>query len=271
MLGRQLDLVFPSRPPIAADAPVVLSVRGLSAPPKFDDVSFDIRRGEIVGLAGLVGSGRTEIARALFGADPASGTILMNGRPVRSRSPKGRIRDGMALLPESRKDQGLVMARPVNENVSMAHMGAVATGGVLRRERERGVVGEMMRRVDARAASQTMPIRALSGGNQQKVSLAKWLVKTPHLLIADEPTRGVDVGAKRAIYELIHGFAADGMAVLLISSELEEVIGLSHRVFVVRRGRLTLEIDGADANEDNVMRAAFGHDDVNTPKAAADE
>ena len=271
MLGRQLDLVFPSRRPIATDAPVVLSVRGLSSPPKFDDVSFDIRRGEIVGLAGLVGSGRTEIARALFGADPASGTILMNGRPVRSRSPKGRIRDGMALLPESRKDQGLVMARPVNENVSMAHMGAVATAGVLSRDRERSVVGEMMRRVDARAASQTMPIRALSGGNQQKVSLAKWLVKTPHLLIADEPTRGVDVGAKRAIYELIHGLAADGMAVLLISSELEEVIGLSHRVFVVRRGRLTLEIEGADANEDNVMRAAFGHDDVDTPRAAADE
>ncbi len=271
MLGRQLDLVFPSRRPIDADAPVVLSVRGLSSPPKFDDVSFDIRRGEIVGLAGLVGSGRTEIARALFGADPASGTILMNGRPVRSRSPKGRIRDGMALLPESRKDQGLVMARPVNENVSMAHMGAVATAGVLSRERERGVVGEMMHRVDARAASQTMPIRALSGGNQQKVSLAKWLVKTPHLLIADEPTRGVDVGAKRAIYELIHGLAADGMAVLLISSELEEVIGLSHRVFVVRRGRLTLEIDGADANEDNVMRAAFGDDDVNAAERATDE
>jgi ABC-type sugar transport system ATPase subunit len=271
MLGRELELVFPSRTPIDESAPVVLSVRGLSAPPRFDDVSFDIRRGEIVGLAGLVGSGRTEIARALFGADPASGTILMNGRPVRSRSPKGRIRDGMALLPESRKDQGLVMARPVNENVSIAHMGAVATAGVLSRDRERGVVGEVMRRVDARAASQTMPIRALSGGNQQKVSLAKWLVRTPHLLIADEPTRGVDVGAKRAIYELIHGLAANGMAVLLISSELEEVIGLSHRVFVVRRGRITMEIDGADANEDNVMRAAFGHDDVSTPRSAGDE
>jgi ABC-type sugar transport system ATPase subunit len=161
------------------------------------------------------------------------------------------------MMPESRKDQGLVMLRPVNENTTMAHMGAIATRLGLNRGLERRVVDDAMVRVDVRAASQTMPVSALSGGNQQKVSLAKWLVDTPRVLLADEPTRGIDVGAKRGIYEMLHGLAAAGMAILFISSEIEEVLGLSHRILVLREGRIVAEFDGG-ADEEQVMRAAFG-------------
>ena len=258
MLGRSLDVAFPTPSPPPADARVVLSVRGLSHPPAFDDISFDVRAGEIVGLAGLVGSGRTEIARAIFGADPADGAVEIEGRPLRSRSPRASIRRGLALLPESRKDQGLVMVRPLTENVTMAHVGAVSRRGVLAKRREQRVVGEALRSVDARAASTSMPVSSLSGGNQQKAALAKWLVRTPRLLLADEPTRGIDVGAKRAIYDLIHGLAADGLGVLLISSELGEVLGLAHRVIALRAGRIVGEYSGDEAQEETIMRAVFG-------------
>ena len=258
MLGRSLDVAFPTPVPPPSDAPVVLAVRGLSRPPAFQDISFEVRAGEIVGLAGLVGSGRTEIARAIFGADPCEGTIELDGRAVRTRSPRSSIRRGMALLPESRKDQGLVMVRPLNENVTMAHVGTVSRRGVLQRRREQQVVGDTLKSVDARTGSQSLPVSSLSGGNQQKAALAKWLVKTPRLLLADEPTRGIDVGAKRAIYDLIHGLAADGLGVLLISSELGEVLGLAHRVIAVRAGRIVGEYAGDAADEETVMRAVFG-------------
>jgi ABC-type sugar transport system ATPase subunit len=258
MLGRSLDVAFPDSRPPATDAPVVLSVRGLSRPPAFDDVSFDVRAGEIVGLAGLVGSGRTEIARAIFGADPAEGTVEVQGRALRARSPRASIRRGLALLPESRKDQGLVMVRPLGENVTMAHLGAVSRHGVLQRRREARVVDATLRSVDARTTSQALPVSSLSGGNQQKAALAKWLVKTPRLLLADEPTRGIDVGAKRAIYDLIVELAEKGLGVLLISSELGEVLGLAHRVIALRAGRIVGEYAGAQADEETVMRAVFG-------------
>jgi rhamnose transport system ATP-binding protein len=217
-----------------------------------------VRAGEIVGLAGLVGSGRTEIARAIFGADPAEGSIEIDGRRVRSRSPRGSIRRGLALLPESRKDQGLVMVRPLTENVTMAHVDEVTRHGMLAKRREQRIVGDTLRSVDARHASASLPVSSLSGGNQQKAALAKWLVKTPRLLLADEPTRGIDVGAKRAIYDLIHGLAADGLGVLLISSELGEVLGLSHRVLALRAGRIVGEWAGDQADEETIMRAVFG-------------
>jgi ABC-type sugar transport system ATPase subunit len=258
MLGRSLDLVFPARTAPPADAPVVLSVRDLSRQPAFEAVSFDIRAGEIVGLAGLVGSGRTEIARAIFGADPASGTVELEGRALRRRSPRAGIGRGIALLPESRKEQGLVMMRPVTENVTIAHIGEVTRSAVVQIRRERRLVSRVLKSVDARAASYSMPVSALSGGNQQKAAIAKWLVKTPKVMLADEPTRGIDVGAKRAIYELIVGLAAQGLGVLLISSELEEVIGLAHRVLVIRAGRIVAELEGEKADEETVMRAAFG-------------
>ena len=259
MLGRALELVFPAKAPPPPGAPVVLRVRGLSRAPVFSGIDFDIRAGEILGLAGLVGSGRSEIARAVFGADPAEGTIELDGRPVRLRSPRRAIQEGIAMLPESRKDQGLAMHRPVQENVVMAHLGEVCTAGIVRRREERRLVEQMLRAVDVRGARNlAMPVTALSGGNQQKVAIAKWLVRQPRLLIADEPTRGVDVGAKRAIYGLIRDLAARGVAVLLISSELEEVIGLAHRVLVVRAGRIVAGFDGDRVSEEEIMRAAFG-------------
>jgi ABC-type sugar transport system ATPase subunit len=175
-------------------------------------------------------------------------------------SPRHAIGEGIALLPESRKDQGLAMHRSVCENVSMAHLDAVCSRGVLRTRHERKLVREVLAKVDARAASITMPVSALSGGNQQKVAIAKWLLRAPRLLIADEPTRGVDVGAKRAIYELIRDLAADGVGVLLISSELEEVLGLAHRVLVVRTGRVVAEFEGDAIQEEAIMRSAFGGD-----------
>jgi ABC-type sugar transport system ATPase subunit len=259
MLGRSLDYVFPDPTPPPADAPVVLRVKELSRPPAFTDVSFEIRAGEIVGLAGLVGSGRTEIARAVFGADPSSGSIELGGEVVRLNSPQRAIAHGIALLPESRKDQGLAMHRSVAENVSMVHLDEVCGwGGVVSPRRQKRLVNDMLGRVQAKAPSISMPVSELSGGNQQKVALAKWLVKSPKLLIADEPTRGVDVGAKQTIYELLKSLAASGMGVLMISSEIEEVLGLAHRVLVVRGGRIVAEFAGDAAEEEAVMRAAFG-------------
>jgi ABC-type sugar transport system ATPase subunit len=268
MLGRSLDLVFPEREPPPADAPVVLSVRELSRPPAFEDVSLDIRAGEIVGLAGLVGSGRTEIARAIFGADPATGSVEVQGRRIKRRSPIRGIGRGLALLPESRKEQGLVMMRPITENVTLAHLDEVTQASVIQIRSERRLVAGVLKSVDARAASYSMPVSALSGGNQQKTAIAKWLVKTPMVLLADEPTRGIDVGAKRAIYELIHDLAAQGLGVLLISSEIEEVIGLAHRVLVVRAGRIVAELAGEAADEETVMRAAFGGTAASTQAAS---
>ena len=258
MLGRSLDAVFPVRTPPPADAPVVLSVRGLTREPAIHDVEFDIRAGEIVGLAGLVGSGRTEIARAIFGADRADGVVTLDGRNLRRRSPRQAIRHGMALVPESRKDEGLAMHRPIFENVSMAHLDQVSRAGVVQRGRERRVVDEALRQVDARAATVKMDVSGLSGGNQQKVALAKWLVKPPRVLIVDEPTRGVDMGARRAIYELITELSRQGVAVLVISSQLEEVMGLAHRVLVVHRGRIVAEFAGDQIQEERILRASFG-------------
>ena len=230
----------------------------MSRPPVFDGVSFDIRAGEIVGLAGLVGSGRSEIARAIFGADSSTGTVEIAGRQLSPRRPGTAIRSGLAMLPESRKDQGLVMIRPVRENVSMAHLREISWHGIIDFAHERQRVAEVLDSVDARAASHSMLVSELSGGNQQKAAIAKWLVKTPAVLLADEPTRGVDVGAKRAVYELIHRLASDGLGVLLISSELEEILGLAHRVLVVRNGKIVADLAGDIADEETVMRATFG-------------
>jgi len=236
----------------------VLEARGLTRRGVLDDVSLSIRAGEILGLAGLVGSGRTEVARALFGADPIDeGKVLVDGRSVRIRGPRQAARLGIAMLPESRKEQGLVMIRPVRENVTLATLPDFASAGVVLRYRERRRTRELTRDLDVRGASIDAPVVTLSGGNQQKALFAKWLVRRPRVLIADEPTRGVDVGAKHQIYKLIVRLAAEGIAILLISSELEEVLGLAHRVLVMRRGHIVAELDQEQATMDRVVSAAF--------------
>ncbi len=259
MLGRSLDMTFPEKRYPAADAPVVLSVKGLRRAGSAAEVSFDVRAGEIVGMAGLIGSGRSEVARAVFGADARdAGSIELDGKQLRIRSPRSAIRAGIAMLPESRKEQGLQMNRSVVENVTLPHLRTVSRAGVMAPLKERRAVTEMTTRVDVRTFRLSAPVRTLSGGNQQKALFARWLLRTPRIVIADEPTRGVDVGAKLAIYELLVSLAAEGLAVLMISSELEEILGLAHRILVMRGGEIASEFDGRTATEDAVMAAAFG-------------
>jgi simple sugar transport system ATP-binding protein/ribose transport system ATP-binding protein len=258
MLGRSIEMTFPEKIYPTADAPVVLSVQHLSRPPAIEDVSFEVRAGEIVALAGLIGSGRTEVARAVFGADrPASGIVKLDGTAFKSHSPRRAIQAGIAMLPESRKDQGLLMRSSIVRNVSLSHLDDVSPGGWVERRRERARVQDLTTRVDVRASRLGAKVSSLSGGNQQKVLFAKWLFRRPRVLIADEPTRGVDVGAKRAIYELVRSLASEGMAVVFISSELEEVVGMAHRIFVMRRGRIVGEFNGRTVTEDEILRAAF--------------
>ena len=258
MLGRPMEMTFPDKVYPPDDAETILSVRGLTRQPAFEDISFDVRAGEIVGLAGLIGSGRTEVARAIFGADRLeSGEVTLGGELLKIRSPRGAIRAGIAMLPESRKDQGLHMSSSIVRNVSLAHLDEITRAGVVLTRPERRRVEVLTKRVDVRASRLGAWVSTLSGGNQQKVLFAKWLFKSPRVLLADEPTRGVDVGAKRAIYQLIQTLAAEGLAVVLISSELEEVLGLAHRIIVIRSGRLVAEFDGRTATENDVLHAAF--------------
>jgi len=263
MLGRSVELTFPEKEPPAPDAPVVLSARGLSRPPAIQDVSLEIRAGEIVGLAGLVGSGRSEVARAIFGADRLdAGTVELDGKPLRLRSPRAAIRRGIVMLPEDRKTQGLLMLRSILDNVTLPHLDTVSTAGVVSSRAERRDAGRLVDSLDVRTRSKTARVSTLSGGNQQKVLFARWLFRTPKLFIADEPTRGVDVGAKLAIYDLLHGLAKKGIAVLLISSEHEELLGLAHRVLVMRAGHVVAEFDGGTMSEDAVLHAAFATERV---------
>jgi ABC-type sugar transport system ATPase subunit len=258
MLGRSMELTFPDKQFPPHDAPVVVSVSGLTRAPTVADVSFEVRAGEILGLAGLIGSGRSEVARAIFGADRLdAGEVAVAGRRVRVRSPRAAVRAGIAMIPEDRKAQGLHMLRSIAENVSLPHMTVVSRGGVIRELRERRAAADLMQRVDVRAKRPSVRVGTLSGGNQQKVLFAKWLFRRPRVFIADEPTRGVDVGAKRAIYELIRSLAEQGMAVVLISSEHEEILGLAHRVLVMRGGRVVAALDRETMSEEAIMNAAF--------------
>ena len=259
MLGRPLKAMFPpKRQRRFDDSPVVLKLDGLTRTGAFEDVSFELRAGEIVGMAGLVGSGRTEVARAIFGADRSDGgTVQLNGEPCRIRSPHDAIKQGIALVPESRKDQGLVMTASVADNLALPSMGSMTVWGIVQPRRQRAAASEVAAAVDVRMESAAMPVSLLSGGNQQKVAIGKWLIGTPSVLIADEPTRGVDVGARLTIYRLLQRLADDGLAVLVISSEMEEVMGLADRILVMHRGRLAAELPG-DAREDHILGVAFG-------------
>jgi ABC-type sugar transport system ATPase subunit len=261
MLGRSIDVTFPTKQPPPADAPVVLSVSGLSRPPAVQEVSFEIHAGEILGLAGVLGSGRSEVARAVFGADRrTAGDVLLDGAELRARSPRQAIRQGVVMLPEDRKSQGLFMLRSIADNITLAHLSDVSQIGVVRAGTERERVGELVKRMDVRAPSSRARVNTLSGGNQQKVLFARWLFRRPRVLMIDEPTRGVDVGAKVAIYELIRDLAQQGIAILLISSEHEEVLGLAHRVLVMRAGRIVAELDQDTMSEDALLRAALAAD-----------
>ncbi len=259
MVGRALEAHFPELPAVAADAPVRLAVRDLRAATNVNGVSFEVRAGEIVGLAGLVGAGRTEIVRAIAGADVASGgTVAIDGQSVTVRSPHAGIAAGIAFITEDRKAQGLVLGMTVRENTTLAHLATYSRGPFVDRAAEVAVTDSEIAELRIRTPSSEQIVRNLSGGNQQKVVLAKWLTGDARVFLFDEPTRGVDVGAKAEIYALMLQLLARGAAIVMVSSELPEVLGMSHRILVVRGGRIAAEFARADATPDAVIAAAAG-------------
>lgn len=262
MTGRDLGAL--TAVPAAPDAPVRLELRKLGRRGAFSDVSLRLRAGDVVGIAGLVGSGRTEVLRAIFGADkPDSGEVLIDGQRVHFRSPGQARRRGLGLLPEDRKSQGLLLNRALRENVSLASLSRFTRFGVLRLRREDRAVRDLMGQLRIAARQPGQLTVSLSGGNQQKVMLARWLARRCGILLIDEPTRGVDVGAKEEIYRLIHTLAREGAAVLVVSSELKELFMLCSRILVMREGRLMGEFTGATLREEDVVEAMLlgGTDD----------
>ena len=257
MVGRDLSALFPKTDTAPGD--VVLDVAGLTRTGVFDDVSFTVRAGEIVALAGLVGAGRSEVARAVFGIDPRdSGTVLVRGVPLRPASPQAAMAAGMGFVPEDRRQQGLVMDLGIDHNVALASLRRLARFGLIRRSAETALAADWGGRLQLKYGRLANPAWTLSGGNQQKVVLAKWLSRNPSVLIIDEPTRGIDVGTKAEVHRLLDQLVSTGVAVLMISSELPEVLGMADRVLVLHEGRLTANLSRAEANEGSIMRAATG-------------
>jgi ABC-type sugar transport system ATPase subunit len=258
MIGRPLAEYFSQRRASSA-SDEVLRVDSISLAGKFEDVSFSLSSGEVVGLAGLVGAGRSDVAMALFGVQPPdSGQIIVRGRPVRVRSPREAIDNGIGLVPEDRKRQGLIQSESALHNVSLAVLDRLSRWSWIRRADERRLAQDYVARLRVRAASPDVLVGGLSGGNQQKIVLARWLAAKSELLILDEPTRGVDVAAKAEIHALIGELAANGAAVLVISSELPEILALSDRILVLRAGRLVGELGRAEATQTGLLRLMAG-------------
>ena len=259
MVGRTLDAHFPTLPAAPLSQEILLSVRHLSSPGRLVDVNLDLCPGEIVGLAGLVGAGRTSLLRAICGADRIpSGSISLQGRELHLRSPHDAIAAGLALVTEDRKAQGLVLGMSVRENVTLPHLDRFSHLGYVNRAAERVAVAKLKEELNIRTPSIEQVVRALSGGNQQKVVLAKWLLEKAKVICFDEPTRGIDVGAKAEIYELMVGLANSGTGILMASSELPEVLGMSMRILVMREGRIVGEFAGGKATQEQVMSLATG-------------
>ena len=255
MVGRELKDFYPPRK--AERRGIAFEIQGLSRKPDFQDLSFSICGGEIVGMAGLVGAGRTEMAEAIFGATPAdSGRIFIDGKPVNISSPRDAIRGGMALITEDRKRTGLGLKLSVAQNITLADLKALLRRGWLDLKKEGRVARDSCNRLHIRASSTAQKLERLSGGNQQKVVLAKWLFRRSKIFLFDEPTRGVDVGAKTEIYRLMNELAESGAAILMVSSELPEILGMTDRVLVMRNGRLVKELKTAQTSQEEIMRFA---------------
>jgi ribose transport system ATP-binding protein len=257
MVGRSIDQQYP-REASDAGAPL-LEVRNLTRAGVFEDVSFEVRAGEVVGLAGLVGAGRTEVARAVFGADSYdSGSVLVDGTPLPRHNVAAAMEAGLGLVPEDRKGQGLVLSAGVRENLGLVTLRRASHAGFVDRTGQARAAAEIAERLGVRMGGLDQEVRTLSGGNQQKVVIGKWLLAEANVLILDEPTRGIDVGAKVEIYQLINALTAAGRAVLMISSDLPEVLGMSDRVLVMARGRIAGELSAGEATQDSVMALAVG-------------
>ncbi|TCL71638.1 monosaccharide ABC transporter ATP-binding protein (CUT2 family) [Hydrogenispora ethanolica] len=256
MVGREItQFYYKSQVPPGDE--VVLEVKHYTRKGAFDDVSFALRRGEILGVAGLIGAGRTEVMRAIFGADPVdSGECLLYGKPVRFTEPQQAIKAGIGLIPEDRRNQGLLLAKSVRENTSLASLYANSRQGFLDFKWEREVALHYIEALRTKTPSDSTLTRSLSGGNQQKVVIAKWLVAQSKILIMDEPTRGIDVNAKAEIYLLMKQFVEEGGSIIMVSSELPEVLGVSDRIMVMREGRVAGFIPGPGATEKDIMQLA---------------
>ncbi len=238
---------------------VVLEVRGLSQKKILRGVSFRLHRGEVLGIAGLLGSGRTELVKAIFGADrKTAGEVILEGKPIQVHSPVDAVRLGIALLPEDRKREGLLLNMNLRSNISLVSLKQVATAGFISRRKQAEVAARMVRRLNLKATGTEMLVRNLSGGNQQKVVISKWLAAKPKVLLLDDPTRGIDVGAKSEIYGIIRELANQGIGVLFISSEMPEVLGVSDRVLVMRGGEIISELREGEIGEERVMLLATG-------------
>jgi ABC-type sugar transport system ATPase subunit len=256
MVGRPLGAIYPERSQPKDE--VVFQANGLSGERGFADIDFDVHAGEIVGFFGLIGSGRTEVARSIFGADALTGgTMTLDGNAFQPKSPRDAIRAGLAFVTEERKRDGLLLEADVLDNGGLASMKQVSVGPFLNRRLERQTVGDKARALDVRPPALDQLLRNMSGGNQQKVILAKWLLVEPlRLLILDEPTRGVDIATKVEIYRLIADLAATGVAIMMISSEIPELLGLSHRINVMREGRIVARFGHDEATEEKLFAAA---------------
>jgi rhamnose transport system ATP-binding protein len=259
MVGRDVASLFPKQDTVIGDT--ALEVRGLSRKGVFSDISFNVKVGEIVGLSGLVGAGRSEVARAIFGIDKYdSGAVQVRGEALKPLSPRDSMAAGLGFVPEDRRKQGLVMELNVSRNLTLTLRKKLSRFGLLTNQAEAQSTREWAKKLQIKAGAPTSPISTLSGGNQQKVVLGKWLATGPKVLIIDEPTRGIDVGTKSEVHRLISELAGTGLAVLMISSELPEILGMSDRVLVMHEGRITAELSRSEATEETVMSAATGAD-----------
>jgi len=255
MVGRELTELFPKTDNKIGE--VVLEVNDLTNPAYFRNISFNVRKGEIVALAGLVGAGRSEVARAIFGVDKyESGSVKINGKALPAGSPVAAMKEKIALVPEDRRQQGLFMMAGVNRNISMESFSHLVDRGLINFKRERELTSTWKEKLSIKFANQADPVERLSGGNQQKTVLAKWLATNPDLLIVDEPTRGIDVATKADVHRLINQAASEGKAVLMISSELPEVLGMADRIIVMREGRQVAELSRKEATQEKVIAAA---------------
>lgn len=261
MVGRELGERFPGR--TAAIGDVKLEVKGLTRPGLCEDIHFSVRKGEIVALAGLMGAGRTEVAQAIFGyRKMTKGELFIDGNAVKINNPREAKKRGIGFVTEDRKTQGLVVDFSIKENIAMANFNKTSKSGIIRGSKEKSFVGKLVEKLGVKTPSAELPAKSLSGGNQQKVVIAKWLGIEPEILILDEPTRGVDIGAKKEIYQIMNDLAEQGVAILMISSELPEVIGMSDRVLVMHEGKITGEVAGDDMTQEKIMHYATGGDKV---------
>ncbi|MBN7130607.1 sugar ABC transporter ATP-binding protein [Burkholderia multivorans] len=257
MVGRTISSIFPKEE--AKIGEVVLEVRNATRHGVFRNVSFEVRRGEIVGLAGLIGAGRTEVARAIFGLDLLDdGEIVLNGEPLQLKSSTSAIKHGIAMVSEDRKSEGLVLCRSVQENIALANLDKFVQGGLINMKRERTAALKMKEMLKIKTADLQTTTGTLSGGNQQKIVIAKWLLGDLKVLILDEPTRGIDVGSKSEIHRLMSQFAQQGLAIIMISSELPEILGMSDRVIVMHEGDVTGQLSRSEASQERIMKLATG-------------